>query len=484
MRIPEVVVIGGGISGLSTCYYLSKMFPEGNDGIHLTLLESGNRLGGKVLTVRDNDCIIEGGPDSFFTQKPWALNLCNELELSSDLMEANPETKGTYILNKGKLSRLPEGTEVGLPTKLRPFVSTDIITPAGKLRALLDLIIPGRKTLEDESIGDFMGRRFGKQFVEKIVEPLYAGIYAGDVYHLSANATLPSLKKIEIENGSLIHGMRSLGKRHRQTNSSKAPRSNSATFVTLRRGMLELIEELEKRMPKVSVNLDCEVKGIKVTSDGKDQKYRIDTNTGNTFIADAVIISLPAYSASRLITDLNERVSKILKTIPYVSTATVSLAFPKPETTGNVTGHGFLVPRTENELVTGCTWESAKWTDHAPDGIFIARCYLGKFGNEKFMKLNDEEMVQTALDFLKRTAGIYAKPIFTRIFRWNMGLPQYTVGHLERIREMETELGKTPGLFMTGAAYRGVGLPDCIHNAELTAYSVSDYVKGKMPENS
>ncbi|MDG6898825.1 MAG: protoporphyrinogen oxidase, partial [Nitrososphaerota archaeon] len=204
MRTPEVVVVGGGISGLSTCYYLKRLAAAAGQDLRLTLIEAEDRLGGKIATSVDDGLVIEGGPDSFFTLKPSALDLCEELGLKESLVFADPSSRGTYILNHGRLSRLPEGTETGMPTRLWPFMKTDLLSTRGKLRAMADLIIPRRRGDSDESVGSFIGRRFGKEFLEKIVEPLYAGIFAGDVYQLSSRAVLPRLVQIESSRGSLI----------------------------------------------------------------------------------------------------------------------------------------------------------------------------------------------------------------------------------------------------------------------------------------
>ena len=483
MNASEVVIIGGGISGLSTCYFVKKLSGSTDQKIHLTLLEADNRLGGKVLTDVNDGLIIEGGPDSFFTQKPWASDLCRELGMLDDMVEANPGTRGTFILNRGRLSRLPDGTEAGMPTKLKPFVFTDLISFGGKLRALMDVFIPRRKILSDESIGSFMGRRFGRQFVVKIVEPLYAGIYAGDVYHLSAKATLPSMVAMESANGSLIRAMRKLRKNGSSRAGGRIPGHRSATFVTLKGGMGELVSEIASRLQGVDILSGVEASNISSHVPGNEHRYRISLQDGKHIDADVVVLAVPSNSASRIIRMEDDRVSSILATIPHVSTATVSVAFRKEDIGDEPKGHGFLVPRTEGELVTGCTWESSKWPVHAPTGMFLARCYLGWFGHEEFAELDDDAIIRNVLEFLHRVAGITARPEFTKVYRWNHGLPQYTVGHLERMEMVNKLLGDHPGLFFVGAGYHGVGLPDCIHDASLTAESVVKFVKAGDENN-
>ncbi|MEM0155621.1 MAG: protoporphyrinogen oxidase [Thermoplasmataceae archaeon] len=478
----EIAVIGGGISGLSTCYYLEKLSKESGIEIHVSLLESGNRLGGKVLTRTENGLIIDAGPDSFFTQKPWALELCSDLGLSGDLTEANAATKGTFILNSGKLSRLPEGTESGMPTKLRPFVSTDLISFGGKFRALMDLVIPRKSGQEDESIGSFMGRRFGKEFLVKIVEPLYAGIYAGDVNHLSVRSSLQSLVALESEHGSLIRAMSRMKKKSGSGGSTGNRNSRRITFVSLKGGMEQLTDSIQKNLKSTKILLDTTVQGIIESKRAAARKFRISLVDGEHMDADAVVLSVPAYAASSILIGMDSRISTILDTIPYVSTAVVSVAYRKTdiESATGVKGHGFLVPRTEDEIVTGCTWESLKWPIHAPGDTLLARCYVGWFGHEEFRKMDDASLTKSVLDFLGRTAGISARPKFTKVFRWENALPQYTVGHIDRMSQINKLLLDHPGLYFTGSAYHGVGLPDCIHDAYLTAKEIMDYRLSEM----
>lgn len=252
-------MVGGGISGLSTCYFVNELAALTRQMIHLTLIEAGNRLGGKIVTDFDG-MIIEGGPDSLFTLKTYALDLSKELGLSNDQVVADSESKGTYILNRGKLSKLPEGTESGMPGKLLPFLQTDLVSFSGKVRVLMDLVVPKRQETSDESIGSFIGRRIGRQFLEKIVEPLYAGIFAGDVYQLSAKAVLPRLVETESTHGSLIRG--ATGTKTIPPNSDKATRSQLPTFVTMKGGLIQLVDGIVSRLNGTSIMLTTEVLGV------------------------------------------------------------------------------------------------------------------------------------------------------------------------------------------------------------------------------
>lgn len=468
----EVAIVGGGISGLATCYYLNELTKHTEQEIHLTLIESGDSLGGKIVTDYDNGMTIEGGPDSFFTQKPWALELCADLGLTESLVAANPDTKGTYVLNGEKMSKLPPGTETGTPSKLMPLMHSDLLSITGKLRTLMDLVIPRRKEIIDESVGSFITRRFGRQFLEKIAEPLFAGIFAGDVDQLSAQAILPSLKDLELAKGSLILGILRAKKNIQRTPRTKASNLSSPTFVTLKGGLAQLVGEMVSRLDHSSVMLKTRVTALSEPSQQHEGLLEIMFERGKKMQADIVVLATPAYVTAELIKQFEEEAASILETIPYVSTATVSLAFNKNELDAKIEGHGFLVPRKEGELVTGCTWESSKWPGHAPSDVVLARCYVGWAGHEEFVQYEDNVLVSKVQDFLLRAVGISARPFFTRVYRWKAALPQYTVGHVERIAMLEQAMSKHKGLYITGAAYHGVGLPDCIHNASLTAQQI------------
>jgi protoporphyrinogen/coproporphyrinogen III oxidase len=462
----EVVVVGGGISGLATCYFTQKRAKDFGSKIHITLIEEGSRLGGKVFTDRIDGFTIEAGPDSFFTQKPWALDLCRELGLTDRLEEPDPAAKGTYILNNGRLSKLPQGAETGMPTKIMPFLRSDLLSPIGKLRALMDLVIPRRKETGDESVGDFIGRRFGREFLEKIVEPLFAGIFAGDAKQLSIKAVAPRLIDLESANGSLIRSMLRL--RNKERPSKNVALQAPPSFLTLRDGLVEIIDGLASHLGDSTVLLNNRV----ITLTSNEEGFLVTLENGRSLSADVAILATPAYVSARLVHDISKEAEDLLESIPYSSTATVSMAFKKEELDKKLEGYGFLVPRTENEMVTGCTWSSSKWPENAPHGFVLLRCYVGWAGHEEFLQLNDVSLIDSVRGFLTRVVGISAEPVLVKAYRWNRALPQYTVGHLERVSMLMKTLGNAGSLFVTGSAYRGVGLPDCIHEGALTAEQV------------
>ena len=479
----EVVLVGGGISGLSSSYYIEQLATSRNIPIHLTLLETSGRLGGKIATERRDRIIIEGGPDSFFTQKSYALDLCMEIGLSDQLEEADPATRGTYILADGKPVKLPEGTETGMPSKIRPFMSTELISFAGKLRAMYDFVAPGRRSTGDESVGSLIARRFGGEFLFKIVEPMYAGIYAGDVYQLSAESTIPSLVALERNYGSIVRGMRSEKRKRSRQNPEKRQRE-APKFITLKGGMIGIIEGLRSKLKQTEILLNETATGIFTQPEESSGKYLVTTSGGRRLAADSVVLAVPAYAAAELVKNLNAELHSLLSGIKYASTATVTLGFPKDKTAWKALGHGILVPRTEKEMVTGCTWESSKWPDHSTEDILLARCYIGWYGHDEFMAYDDTSLVNEASLFLKNTFGITESPLLSRVFRWPKALPQYMVGHQELVRRIEAANLSLPGIFLTGSAYHGVGVPDCIHDAKSAAEALINFLSADRPREA
>ncbi len=460
----EVIIIGGGISGLSTCYFVQKLAKTAGKKVRVTLIEEGSRLGGKVLTDRIDGFIIEAGPDSFFTQKRWAQDLCVELGLSDKLVGPDSAARGTYILNHGKLSKLPEGAETGMPTKLMPFLRSNLLSPIGKLRAMMDLVIPKRKETGDESVGDFVSRRFGKEFLQKIAEPLFAGIFAGDANQLSVKAVLPRLTELESVNGSLIRGVM----RARKKTSKAASASPSPSFLTLKRGLGAITENIASQLGDSKVLLNSKVTNLRLN----ESSFVVGLESGTKLAADVVVLATPAYVTAELVRDINQQAADLLVTIPYSSTATVSLAYKTDELGVKLGGSGFLVPREEGEIITGCTWSSSKWPENAPPGTVLLRCYVGWAGHDGFLQLDDASLIEQVRDFLRRIVGISAEPILVRVYRWKLALPQYTVGHLERMAKLKESLGNVNGLLISGSAYRGIGIPDCIHEGALAAEQV------------
>lgn len=463
----RVVVVGGGIAGLSTAYHLQQNARATGRPLDLTMFEGAERLGGKIVTHREGGYVVEGGPDCFLTQKPWAMELCRELGLGDSLIGTNDASRKVRILWKGRMHLLPEGVLLIVPTRFRPFAFSRLISPLGKLRMGLDVIIPARRDPGDESVADFVRRRLGREALDKIAEPLMGGIHVSDPERQSLLATFPRFADIERKYGSLVRGMMA-AKRIRPAHGKPLP-----MFMTLRGGLTHLIDTLVQQMDGVRM-----VAGRTVdTLDRVEGGYRLGLDDGAELRAEQVVLAVPAREAARLTEGFDGALASRLRALRYVSTATVSLGYRRRDLNHPLDGFGFVIPAKEGRRITGCTWSSTKFDGRAPADGALLRCFLGGAVDESSALLPEEEMVSLAREELRELMGIDAEPVLTRVYRWRDGHPQYDVGHLDWVSDIERRTAAHPGLHLTGSSYRGVGMPDCIHSGALVAESVA---KGTM----
>jgi oxygen-dependent protoporphyrinogen oxidase len=483
----QVVIVGGGIAGLSTAYYLQKQAAEAGVPIDCTLIESEPRFGGKIATMRRDGFVIEGGPDSFLTQKPWALQLARELGLSDRLLGTNDDRRNVYVLSNGRLVELPDGVMLVVPTKIMPFVTSPLISWPGKLRMGLDLVIPPRRLNGDESLADFIRRRLGQEALDKIAEPLMAGIHVADPERLSLRATFPRFIDIEQEHGSLIRGMlrrkmeRGEGKREKGKKGKRekgktgdARRKTQSMFMSLRGGLTELVDALVNHLDhRATLLAGRRVERI-VSQQDAGSAYEVTLDDGVRLQADAVVLATPAYISADLVEASNPELAAGLRQIRYVSTATVSLGFRESDLGQPLGGFGFVIPSTENRKIAACTWTSTKFDYRAPGDHVLIRSFVGGAHDEHLAEIDDDSMVQMVREELADIMGVTAEPALVEIFRWRKGNPQYDVGHLERVAALEAMCD--PGLFLAGSAYRGVGIPDCVRSGKQVAGQLVQYL--------
>ncbi|MCI0527725.1 MAG: protoporphyrinogen oxidase [Nitrospira sp.] len=470
----SIIIIGGGISGLATAYHIQEHLPKTNKPLACILIDDQKQFGGKILTERENGFIIEAGPDSFITQKPWALDLCKKLGLTDHLIPTNQEQKKIYVYSGGRLHPLPEGLVLMVPTRLMPFLSSSLISPLGKLRMAMDLFIPARKDTGDESLADFARRRLGQEALDKIVEPLMAGIYVGKAETLSLASTFPRFMDLEREYGSLIRGL--IAKRQETARKSKAERSPPlAMFMTLKGGVGEMVEALITKLDRIQLEMGKRVREVR-QSRQTDAAYEVEMENGTSIMANAVILTTPAFVTASLIQKFNSALAQELHQIPYVSTATISLAYKQSECKHPLDGYGFVVARNEGRKIMACTWTSTKFPNRAPQDYVLLRCFVGGTEQEPLVDLDNQALVQMVREELKITMGMDAPPMFTWVYRWRQANPLYLVGHLDRMARIETLLKQHPGLFLTGSAYYGVGIPDCIHEGTRTAQQALEFL--------
>lgn len=454
----RVVIVGGGIAGLAAAYRLAQTAPD----LAVSVVEGEARLGGKIVTERVDGFLIEGGPDSFLSLKPRGVGLCQELGLEGRLQGTNTKIRRTYIMRGQRLHELPEGLTGLIPTRLGPMVKTRLISPVGKLRMALDYVLPPRAANGDESLAAFVERRLGRELYDRLIEPLMGGIYAGDGEQLSLAATFPQLRRAELEHGGLIKGV--LAARAKML-AAKPDAKRWPAFVTPATGLAEIVEALARRLSSIDVRLGRRATRVEAASAG----YAVVLENDERLTAQAVIFATPAFVTAELVSGIDSRAAAALHAIPYVSTATVSVAYPLADIPRPLDGYGYIIPRAENQPILACTWTSAKFPQRAPQGFGLIRGFIGRAGQEEALDGTDDDLLKLLRAELRRTLGITAAPTLHRIFRWPKAMPQYTLGHLARLATIEQRLTALPGLFVAGSAYRGIGLPDCIHSGEQAA---------------
>ena len=438
----EVAVIGGGVSGLAAAYELHRR------RISFVLLEQTSRLGGVVRTDHVDGFTIDGGPDSLLVQKPAAIELCQELGLGDRLVPALPP-RTAFVLRRGRLYPLPEASVLGIPTRIKPLVTSGLLSPAGKLRMAMEPVRPRRgATAPDESVASFFRRRFGCETVDYIAEPLLAGIHAGDVDRLSMRALFPRLVEAEQRHGSVIRAFRTSGTR----------RPSDGLFRSLSGGIAELTDALVETLPAEQLR-----HGIRVIGISGQGPFRIVSDAGDALSARQVVLAVPTYVGADLLRAIDGRLSDLCREISYTSTATVVLSYKRAAVRHPLQGTGFVVPRVERQLsIMAGSWVSSKWPHRAPADQVLLRGYAGGARDPTALERTDAQLIDDVHRDLAALLGIAEGPRVQRVYRWPRLNPQHEVGHLERLVAIDRQLDAVPGLHLAGAGFRGVGIPDCV----------------------
>ncbi len=450
-----VAVVGGGISGLSAAYELHRR------NTPFVLIEKSERLGGVIRTEQAGGFTIDAGPDSIVTQKPAAIALCRELGLAARLIPTRtPRT--AYVVRDGVLHPLPPGSVFGIPTGIGPLAAQRLLSWRGRLRLGLELLAPrnrgnpARKSPEeisrDESIAAFFRRRFGAEATDYLAEPLLAGIHSGDVERLSMRALFPQFVEAERSHGSVIRAFRRNAAARASTTEGQGP------FRSFPEGLETLPRALGARLPGHSVR-----RGIAVTGIEGGPPYALETGAGSRITADQVVLALPAHAAAPLVAGVDGVLGRLCASFTDTSTAIVVLAFPRDAVLHPLRGSGFVVPRVEPGLsITAATWISSKWPGRAPGDHVLLRGFVGGARRPDAPALPDATLVDTVRGDLTRLLGIADDPVLARVYRWPRANPQHQVGHPERVAEIDRRLARLPGLRIVGAAFRGVGIGDCV----------------------
>jgi oxygen-dependent protoporphyrinogen oxidase len=462
----RVVVIGGGISGLAAAHRIGELGAAAGATPEVTVLESGERVGGSIGTERIDGFVIERGADSILTEKPWALALCRRLGIEDRLVRTRDEERRTLIVHDGRLEPLPEGFLLMGPTAIWPIVSSPLFTWRGKLRMAADLVLPRGGAAGEESLASFVERRFGREVLDRVVQPLAGGIYTADPERLSLTATMPRFIDMERRYRSVILALR---RQHAAAGARTQSGARWSMFVSFADGIQTLTDALAARLAPGSVRLATRATAV---SRARGGGWRVTLEGGDAVEADAVIVATPAHAAAALFHDVDPQLARALAAIPYASSAAVTLAYDRADVPHPLDAFGFVVPVIEGRELIACTFSHVKYPGRAPAGSALIRVFSGGALAARMTELDDDALVASARRELGELLGIRAAPTLIRVSRHARAMPQYHLGHLARVAAIEDAVAALSGLALAGNAYRGVGIPDCVHSGEQAAEAV------------
>src|ERR1044072_4990726 len=464
-RMNSIVVVGGGITGLAAAHRVQEINPS----IKITLLEASDRLGGTIQTEYRDGFLLERGPDSFISEKPEALALAKRLGLESQIIQTNETFRRSFIVRNGRLRPVPDGFQLLAPSRMWPFITSDILSLAGKARMAADLFLPRKSTNRDESLASFVRRRLGNEALARMAQPMVGGIYTADPETLSLRATLPRFLDMEQKHRSLILAMLRQG-RAQKTGTSGARYS---LFLSFERGMQVLTDAL------TGINVDFML-NTRVQRLNFDQGWTVVTDKGERLKADAVCLAVPSFIAASLVSDVDTRLADKLRAIKYASTATINFGYRRTAIKHPLNGFGFVVPVVEKRSLIACTFSSVKFAGRAPNDHVLLRAFAGGALQPEIFALDEATMATRVEADLRELLGISEEPLFVEVAKWERSMPQYEVGHLDRVNEIEKLVAEHSGLAVAGNSYRGAGIPDCIRSGEVAA----EYIRQDLQDFS
>lgn len=457
----QVAVIGGGLTGLAAAHRLTEIAPR----VQTALFEAGDRVGGVIETLRRDEFLIERSADMFSTKEPWALELCRRVGIADQLINTNSAGRRAFVVHRGRMVPVPEGFTLLSPARTWPVIKTPLLSWRGKLRLGYERFVPARQAGSDESLAAFATRRLGREVYERLVQPLIGGIYTADSAQLSMQAALPEFVAMEREFGSLTRGI--------QTKTRQQPTAGTGAryglFVAPRGGMSTLVQAIGQRLPKGCVQLNSRVERLQRVG---ERWHLFVAGTSHPKAFDAVIIATSATLAARLLGDVDADLSQELLAIPYASVAIPVLAYRRDQITHLLDGFGVVVPLIERRKVLSVSFASLKFPGRAPDDSVVFRVFIGGACQRELVELPEQQLYEIARQELRELVGVRGEPQLQMLVRWSNAMPQYHVGHLDRVARIESLTARWPGLTLAGNAYRGVGIPFCIRSGELAAERV------------
>ncbi len=464
----RVAVIGGGISGLAAANYLNQTEPH----VDVVLLEANRRLGGVIKTKKKEGFLVESAADNFITTSPIAIDLCRQLGLEEELIETNAQGRGAMVLCKGRLEPIPAGFLVMAPSRIWPILTTRILSTIGKLRAGIEYFIPSRKQPGDESLKSFVCRRFGSEMFERLVQPLVGGIYTADPSRLSIAATMPRFPQMERDHGSLLRAMLHQRGKQDKPKPESGGGARYSQFMTLRGGMSTLVDALAKSLPENSIRLNAPVCAIVPKDDGR-WTIRVAKGNPQWLDVDGVIVAAPANHAAAMLATTDPLMAETLSQIEYASCAVVSLGYRRDQIKHPLGSFGFVVPIVERRLILSCSFSSLKYPDRAPAEHVLMRVFIGGACQSGLLRLPREQLIQLAEQELAELLGIKGSPVLRELTMQSGAMPQYHVGHCERVDFLDQQLARHPSLALAGSALRSVGVPGCIESGQKAAARVA-----------
>ena len=467
----RVVIIGGGISGLTTAYAVEQLARQAGLEVETHVLEKGERLGGKIWSIEQDGYLCEWGPNGFLDNKPMTLDLCRSLEISDQLLRSDDNARKRFIYADGVLHRLPENGPA--------FLNSKLISWPGKFRLAYEMLVPKRTDPSDETLAEFGRRRLGEEALNKLIAPMVSGIFAGDPETMSLRSCFPKIYQLEQEHGGLIKAMVKLASKKRAEKKAGKVVASAAgpggVLTSFQQGIQQLTDGVAAALAG-QVQTGAQVERIVRTEDG----YLLHLADGQQVAADIVVSAAPAYAAAAMLEGLSDKAAELLRQIPYATMNVVCFGYPREKIGRDLDGFGYLIPKAEGKQILGTLWDSSIFPNRAPEDHVLLRSMMGGATNPQAIELSEEEVRQRTMDDLREIMGIGVAPDFVKIFRHRHAIPQYTRGHAERLLGIGDALKPHPDLLLTGNAFYGVGLNDCVHSSNQTAAKVLEQLRKRQ----